>query len=87
MRSNKPKKTLTGLVVSDKMDKVATIQLEIRKRHPLYEKFVTKHQKLKARNANNEAAVGDTVKIVETRPSSKDVFWKITEIIEKAQKE
>jgi small subunit ribosomal protein S17 len=86
VRSDKPKKTLTGTVVSDKMDKVATIQLEIRKRHPLYEKFVTRHKKLKVRNSSNEAVKGDVVKIVETRPSSKDVYWKITEIVEKAQK-
>jgi small subunit ribosomal protein S17 len=68
------------------MDKVATIQLEIRKRHPLYEKFVTRHKKLKARNSSNEAVKGDVVKIIETRPSSKDVYWKISEIVEKAQK-
>lgn len=86
MRSNKTKKTLTGIVLSDKMDKVVTVQLETRRRHPLYEKFVIRHKKLKARNADNEAAKGDIVKITETRPSSKDVYWKITEIIEKAQK-
>jgi small subunit ribosomal protein S17 len=80
------KKTLVGTVVSDKMDKVVTVQLEIKKRHPIYKKFVKGHKKIKARNADNKAAKGDVVKLVETRPLSKDTRWRVIEIIEKAQR-
>lgn len=80
------KKTVTGTVVSNKMDKVVTVQLEIHRRHPLYKKFVTSHKKIKVRDEKNEAAEGDTVKIVETRPLSKETRWKVARIIEKAQR-
>jgi len=81
------KKTVIGTVVSDQMDKAVTVQWETRKIHPLYKKFVTKHKKLKARDDNNEAAKGDVVKIMETRPLAKDICWRIVEVVEKAQKE
>jgi len=80
------KKTFIGTVVSDKMDKVVTVQLEVQKRHPLYKKFVTSHKKVKARDEKNEAGEGDVIKMVETRPLSKETHWKVVEIIEKAQR-
>jgi len=80
------KKTFRGTVVSDKMDKVVTVQLEVQKRHPLYKKFVTSHKKVKARDEKNEAGEGDVIKMVETRPLSKETHWKVVEIIEKAQR-
>ncbi len=80
------KKTRIGAVVSDKMDKVVTIQLEVHKRHPLYKKFVTSYKKIRARDEKNEAEQGDKVKIVETRPLSKETHWKVVEIVEKAQR-
>lgn len=86
MQSSEKKKTLIGTVVSDKMDKAVTLQLEERKRHPLYKKFVTRHKKLKARDSKNEATVGDVVRVIETRPLAKEINWKVVEIIEKAQK-
>ena len=86
MKSSVRKKTMIGTVISDKMDKAVTVQREIRKMHPLYKKFVTKHMKLKARDPNNEAVKGDVVKIMEARPLSKDISWRVVEIIEKAQR-
>jgi len=79
-------KTITGIVVSDKMDKGITVELETRKRHPLYKKFVKEHFKVKAHDGKNEASVGDLVKLVECRPISKDKCWRVTEILEKAQR-
>jgi len=80
------KKTIVGVVISDKMDKVVTVQWEMRKRHPMYEKFVKEHKKFKARDEKNEAGKGDLVKVVETRPLSKDIRWRVVEIVEKAQR-
>ena len=80
------KKTIIGMVVSDKMDKSITIERETRKRHPLYKKFVKRHSKIRAHDEKNEAVVGDLVKIIETRPISKTKSWRILEIIEKAQR-
>ena len=85
MKGSKPnKKTVTGVVVSDKMDKTVTVELEIRKRHPIYKKFVKSHKKLKAHDEKNEVAKGDVVKVMECRPISKDKTWRVVEIIEKA---
>ena len=86
MGNKAKKKTFIGTVVSDKMDKVVTVQLEVKKRHPLYKKFVTSHKKVKARDEKNEAGKGDIIKMVETRPLSKETHWKVVEIIEKAQR-
>ena len=86
MGNKAKKKTFIGTVVSDKMDKVVTVQLEVKKRHPLYKKFVTSHKKVKARDEKNEAGEGDVIKMVETRPLSKETHWKVVEIIEKAQR-
>jgi len=80
------KKTIVGVVVSDKMDKSVSVELETRKRHPLYKKLVKTHSKVKAHDEKNEAAIGDLVKLVETRPISKDKCWRIVEILEKAQR-
>lgn len=87
MKASKPnKKTVIGTVVSDRMDKTITIRWETRKRHPLYKKFVKKHTKIKAHDAKNEASIGDLVKVIETRPVSKDKCWRVIEILEKAQR-
>jgi small subunit ribosomal protein S17 len=83
---NVQKKEIVGEVVSDKMDKAVTVRWEVRKKHPLYKKYMTWHKSVMARDESNEAAVGDTVKIRETRPLSKMINWKVIEIVEKAQK-
>jgi len=87
VKGSKPnKKTIVGTVVSDKMDKTITVKLETRKRHPLYNKFVKVHTKIKAHDEKNEAAVGDLVKLITSRPISRDKTWRIVEIVEKAQR-
>jgi len=87
LKKSKPnKRIIVGTVVSDKMDKTITVELEIRKRHPIYEKFVKKHSKIKAHDSKNEAAVGDIVKMIETRPISKEKTWRVVEILEKSAK-
>ncbi|MFQ5953144.1 MAG: 30S ribosomal protein S17 [Candidatus Omnitrophota bacterium] len=84
---NVRKKEITGTVISDKMDKCVTVMWETRKKHPVYKKYITWHKKIKARDVKNEASVGDTVKITETRPLSKEKTWRVVGIVEKAQKE
>jgi len=79
------RKTRTGKVVSDKMDKTITVAVEDHVKHPLYGKIVKKTYKLKAHDENNECRVGDTVKVMETRPLSKDKRWRLVEIVEKAK--
>ena len=79
------RKTRTGVVVSDKMDKTIVVAVRDNVRHPLYKKIVKKTYKLKARDENNEANVGDTVRVMETRPLSKDKRWRLVEITERAQ--
>ena len=79
------RKTRTGIVVSDKMDKTVVVAVRTKVRHPLYGKMVNKTTKFKAHDENNECGVGDTVRIMETRPLSKDKRWRIVEIIEKAK--
>ena len=79
------RKTRIGLVVSDKMDKTIVVSLSTRVRHPLYGKFINKTVKLKAHDENNECGIGDTVKIMECRPLSKDKRWRLVEIVEKAK--
>lgn len=87
MKDSKPnKKTLIGTVVSDKMEKGVTVRIETRKRHPLYRKFVKQYMKVKAHDSKNDAAAGDLVKLVETRPISKEKCWRVIEILEKVQK-
>ncbi|MBR4659267.1 MAG: 30S ribosomal protein S17 [Clostridia bacterium] len=79
------RKTRTGIVVSDKMDKTVVVAVRTKVRHPLYGKMVNKTTKFKAHDENNECGIGDTVRIMETRPLSKDKRWRIVEIIEKAK--
>jgi small subunit ribosomal protein S17 len=87
LKASKPnKKTVVGIVVSDKMDKTITVMLETQKRHPLYNKFVKGQNKIKAHDEKNEASVGDKVKLVASRPISKEKTWRIIEIVEKAQR-
>ena len=79
------RKTRVGKVVSDKMDKTIVVAVEDHVKHPLYNKIVKRTYKLKAHDENNECKVGDTVKVMETRPLSKDKRWRLVEIIEKAK--
>ena len=79
------RKTRTGKVVSDKMDKTITVAIENHVKHPLYGKIVKKTYKLKAHDENNECKIGDKVRVMETRPLSKDKRWRLVEIIERAK--
>lgn len=78
------RKTRYGKVVSDKMDKTIVVAVETTKRHPLYHKTMKVTKKYKAHDENNEARIGDTVEIMETRPLSKDKNWRLVQVIEKA---
>ena len=77
--------TRVGVVVSDKMDKTITIAVKYRVRHPLYGKIMNRTTKIKAHDENNECGIGDTVRVMETRPLSHDKRWRLVEIIEKAK--
>ena len=79
------RKTVVGRVVSDKMDKTIVVAVEDHVKHPLYKKIVKRTYKLKAHDENNECKIGDTVKVMETRPLSKDKRWRLVEIMEKAK--
>ncbi len=79
------RKTRTGKVMSNKMDKTITVAIEDHVKHPLYNKIVKRTYKLKAHDENNECNIGDTVKVMETRPLSKDKRWRLVEIIERAK--
>ena len=79
------RKTRTGKVTSDKMDKTITVAIEDHVKHPLYNKIVKRTYKLKAHDENNECKIGDIVKVMETRPLSKDKRWRLVEIIERAK--
>ena len=79
------RKTRTGVVVSDKMDKTIVVKLSTRVKHPLYSKYINKTTKIKAHDENNECSIGDTVKVMETRPLSKDKRWRLVEIVEKVK--
>ncbi len=79
------RKVRVGKVVSDKMDKTVVVAISDRVAHPLYKKIVGRTYKLKAHDANNECGIGDTVKVMETRPLSKDKRWRVVEIVEKAK--
>ncbi|MBR4586879.1 MAG: 30S ribosomal protein S17 [Lachnospiraceae bacterium] len=79
------RKTRTGKVVSDKMDKTIVVAVQDNVKHPLYGKIVKRTYKLKAHDEKNECGIGDTVKVMETRPLSKDKRWRLVEIIEKAK--
>ena len=79
------RKTRVGKVVSDKMDKTIVVAIEDNVKHPLYKKIVKRTYKLKAHDENNECNIGDRVKVMETRPLSKDKRWRLVEIIEIAK--
>ncbi|MBQ4629457.1 MAG: 30S ribosomal protein S17 [Clostridia bacterium] len=79
------RKTRIGKVVSDKMDKTIVVAIEYNVKHKLYNKIVKRTYKLKAHDEQNIAAMGDRVKVMETRPLSKDKRWRLVEIVEKAQ--
>jgi small subunit ribosomal protein S17 len=76
---------MVGTVVSDKMMKTITVAVTTRKLHPLYKKYIMSTKKVKAHDEKNDAHTGDTVRIVETRPISKDTHWKVVEIVERAK--
>ena len=79
------RKTRVGVVVSDKMDKTIVVAVRDNVRHPLYNKIVKKTYKLKAHDELNDAKIGDTVKVMETRPLSKDKRWRLVEVMERAK--
>ena len=79
------RKTRTGKVISNKMDKTIVVAIEEHVKHPLYKKIVKDTYKLKAHDEQNAAGIGDTVKVMECRPLSKDKRWRLVEIIEKAK--
>ncbi len=79
------RKTRTGKVVSNKMDKTIVVAIEDHVKHPIYKKIMKKTYKLKAHDEKNECNIGDTVKVMETRPLSKDKRWRLVEIIERAK--
>ena len=79
------RKTRFGVVVSDKMDKTIVVELKTKVTHPLYKKTINKTTKLKAHDEENSCGIGDTVRVMETRPLSKDKRWRVVEIIEKAK--
>ncbi|MCQ2537598.1 MAG: 30S ribosomal protein S17 [Lachnospiraceae bacterium] len=85
MEERNLRKVRIGKVVSDKMDKTIVVAVVDNVKHPLYDKIVKRTYKLKAHDENNECQVGDRVKVMETRPLSKDKRWRLVEIVEKAK--
>lgn len=79
------RKVRVGVVVSDKMDKTVLVRIDRRVRHPLYKKILARSNKLAAHDENNDAHVGDTVRVMETRPLSKSKRWRVVEIVERAR--
>ena len=85
MEERNLRKTRVGKVVSDKMDKTVVVAIIDNVKHPLYKKIVKRTVRLKAHDENNECHVGDIVRVMETRPLSKDKRWRVVEIVEKAK--
>ena len=83
MEERNLRKTLVGIVESNKMDKTIVVKVEDSVRHPIYKKTVKKTYKLKAHDENNECQIGNKVRVMETRPLSKDKRWRLVEVIEK----
>jgi len=83
--ADRGRQEFVGIVKSDKMDKTIVVEITMRKLHPLYKKYVTRSKRIKAHDEKNEAHEGDTVRVVETRPLSRDKRWKLAEIVEKAK--
>ncbi|MDO5015920.1 MAG: 30S ribosomal protein S17 [Eubacteriales bacterium] len=79
------RKTITGLVVSDKMDKTVVVEVTSMEQHPLYKKTMKRTVRIKAHDEDNTCNVGDTVRLMETRPLSKDKHWRVEKIIERAK--
>lgn len=84
-KNKRNKKTLVGTVVSDKMEKTIVIRIDRRKLHPLYKKYITRTKKIKAHDEGNLCQIGDIVKVIESRPLSKDKRWNLLEVLEKAK--
>ena len=82
---NTSRKVRVGKVVSDKMDKTVVVTVADRVAHPIYKKIIKRTYRLKAHDENNECGVGDTVRVMETRPLSKEKRWRVVEIVEKAK--
>ena len=85
MEERNLRKTRTGVVVSNKMDKTIVVAVKDNVKHPLYNKIIKRTYKLKAHDESNDCNIGDTVKVMETRPLSKDKRWRLVEIIERAK--
>lgn len=85
METRNLRKERTGVVTSNKMDKSITVAIKWKEKHPIYGKFVNKTKKYYAHDENNECNIGDTVKIMETRPLSKTKRWRLVQIIERAK--
>ena len=85
MEQRNLRKTRVGIVVSDKMEKTIVVAVKDNVKHPLYNKIVKRTYKLKAHDENNDANIGDTVRVMETRPLSKDKRWRLVEIMERAK--
>jgi len=85
MEDRNLRKTRTGVVTSNKMEKTITVSVERRVKHPIYGKFVKKTTKFHAHDEKNECTIGDTVRIMETRPLSKTKRWRLVEVVEKAK--
>ena len=85
MEKRNLRKERTGVVFSNKMDKTVTVEVKWKEKHPIYGKFVNKTKKYHAHDEKNECQVGDTVKLMETRPLSKTKRWRLVEIVERAK--
>ena len=85
METRNLRKERTGVVVSNKMEKSITVAIKWKEKHPIYGKFVNKTKKYHAHDENNECSIGDTVKVMETRPLSKTKRWRLVQIIERAK--
>ncbi|MDP2816437.1 MAG: 30S ribosomal protein S17 [Rectinemataceae bacterium] len=81
----KGRQEFQGIVVSDKMAKTIVVEIRMRKLHPLYKKYVNRSKKIKAHDETNQAHIGDTVRVVESRPLSRDKRWRLAEIVERAK--
>jgi len=79
------KRTFTGVVVSEKMDKTVTVSVSTRQLHPLYKKYITRSKKYKAHDEKNDAHEGDTVRIIESRPISREKRWRLIEVVERSR--
>ncbi len=84
-KEKKSKLVLQGIVASDKMNKTIVVEIRQRKLHPLYKKYVTRSKRVKAHDETNDAHIGDTVRVEECRPLSKEKHWRLIEIVERAK--